>query len=119
MKRELNLEEKKACIAFMITMLINKTEEFICHCFSEFVRAETDIESGLLDNPDDSMHIIFPELYNELRSLVVDDTGFKRYNANGSRMGDYFEEDYKHPIWYSGEYDERVHFLNDLNDSLK
>jgi hypothetical protein len=117
--RELSLEEKKACITYMINTLISRKEEFICHCFTEFVKTETDINGSEFDAAEDFMHIIFPELYNELRSLVVDDTDLERYNANGNRMGGVFEKSYKHPIWFSEEIDERVHFLKDLNNSLK
>lgn len=117
--RELTLNEKKVCIAFMIQVLIDRTEHFICHCFSEFVKTETDMVSSELDEPEDSMHIIFPELYNELKSLVVDDINLERYNEHGSRMVGDFEETYKCPVWYSGEYVDRIHFLNDLNVSLK
>lgn len=117
--RELSLEEKKACIAFMIALLISRTEEFICHCLSEFVNKETEMEKGEVDTPENYMHIIFPELYNQLKSLVENDVDFEKYNANNTRMGDFFEETHKCPVWYSCELDERVHFLNDLKDSLE
>ena len=116
--KELSTQEKKACIVFMIATLISRTEEFICHCFSEFVKSKTDMVTSNLHSAEDHMHIIFPELYNALESLVKDDLEMLKYNANVTRMGDYFEETHKCPIWYHQECDERVHFLNDLNETL-
>jgi len=117
--RELNLEEKKAFIVFAINILTEEWELFICHCFNEFVESKTEMsEFSHGDKPEDYMHIIFPELFNELKILAEEDPAMEKYNLHNTRMKGDFLEGHKCPVWFSCELEERVHFLNDLNENL-
>lgn len=110
--KELTLEEKRVCIAYMINLI--PKEQFICHCFSVFMYV-TDVFE-FKHSSEHHMHIIFPELYQGLKDIHSD---INKYNANNNRRNDGdFNQIYKCALWNITEVEERIHFLNDLNDSL-
>lgn len=111
--QEFSLEQKKECIIFSINQLTADTEDFICHCFSQFYWEKN--TKSLLLTPEDYMHIIFPELFNELKKLASEDIDSMRYNLYGNRIARmFFSETRKGPLWYYFDKTNRINFLNDL-----
>lgn len=100
--RELTSEEKKLCI-FKLIHYFGFYSVFICSAF---------IRYNPIGAYDEDMHIIFPELYNELKDVAND---LLKYNANGTRTKNQtFTTTDKAALWESNERNERIHFLEDL-----
>lgn len=108
--KEFTLEEKRNCIASLISFISGPycSYKFICNSFE----LQMDCTANF-------MSVVFPELYNGLKDLAFNDPTCTKYNSNDNRVRE------KHnpklgffAIWKSEEVKDRIDFLTDLNNDL-